>query len=124
MERYTIMYPRGQPGLPNDPVMAYVNDLRATHTSLSSVTARKAPSTWARDPTRDHFVCVASTSRNSIDPETAPRHHATDAQRRAHLDELAEARCQLFEELAKFHWELGEKHELRNRQPALLPAPR
>jgi hypothetical protein len=30
MERYTVMYPRGQPGLPDDPVTAYVNDLRAT----------------------------------------------------------------------------------------------
>jgi hypothetical protein len=30
MERYTAMYPRGQPGLPDDPVTAYINDLRAT----------------------------------------------------------------------------------------------
>jgi hypothetical protein len=30
MERYTAMYPRGQTGLPDDPVTAYVNDLRAT----------------------------------------------------------------------------------------------
>jgi hypothetical protein len=30
MERYTTMYPRGQRGLPDDPVPAYMNDLRAT----------------------------------------------------------------------------------------------
>jgi hypothetical protein len=29
MQRYTAMYPRGQPGLPDDPVTAYVNGLRA-----------------------------------------------------------------------------------------------
>jgi hypothetical protein len=43
MERYTVMYPRGQPGLPDDPVTAYVNDLRATHMSPGSATARRAP---------------------------------------------------------------------------------
>jgi hypothetical protein len=30
MERYTTMYPRGQPDLPNDLVMAYINNLRTT----------------------------------------------------------------------------------------------
>jgi hypothetical protein len=30
MEQYTTMYPRGQPGLPEDPVTAYVNGLRMT----------------------------------------------------------------------------------------------
>jgi hypothetical protein len=30
MERYSTMYPRGQPGLPDDPVTAYVDSLRAT----------------------------------------------------------------------------------------------
>jgi hypothetical protein len=30
MERYTVMYPRGQPGLPDDPDTAYVNNLHAT----------------------------------------------------------------------------------------------
>jgi hypothetical protein len=39
------------------------------------------------------------------------------------LDELAEARHQLDEELANLHWELGEDQEPHNRQPALLPAP-
>jgi hypothetical protein len=38
MERYTVVYPRGQPGLPNDPVTAYVNDLRATYASPGSAT--------------------------------------------------------------------------------------
>jgi hypothetical protein len=28
MERYTAMNPQGQPGLPDDPVTAYVNNLR------------------------------------------------------------------------------------------------
>jgi hypothetical protein len=30
MERYTTMYPHGQPDLLDDPVTAYVNNLRAT----------------------------------------------------------------------------------------------
>jgi hypothetical protein len=30
MERYTAMYPCGQPGLPDDPVTAYVNGLSTT----------------------------------------------------------------------------------------------
>jgi hypothetical protein len=34
MERYTAMYPRGQPGLPDDPVTAYVNSLRTTGAAL------------------------------------------------------------------------------------------
>jgi hypothetical protein len=34
MERYTAMYPRGQPGLPDDPVMANVNNLHATGATL------------------------------------------------------------------------------------------
>jgi hypothetical protein len=34
MERYTMMYPCGQPGLPDDPVTTYVNNLRATGTAL------------------------------------------------------------------------------------------
>jgi hypothetical protein len=40
MERYTVMYPRGQPGLPDDPVTAYVNDLRATGAAPGSTTTR------------------------------------------------------------------------------------
>jgi hypothetical protein len=63
MERYTSMYPHGQPGLPDDPVTAYVNDLRATCTAFGTATARRAPQEPARDPTPKWFVCVASASR-------------------------------------------------------------
>jgi hypothetical protein len=42
MERYTAMYPRGQPGLPDDPVTAYVNNLRATRVAPGSTTTRRA----------------------------------------------------------------------------------
>jgi hypothetical protein len=42
MERYTAMYPRGQPGLPNDLVTAYVNSLRAAGASPGSTTTRRA----------------------------------------------------------------------------------
>jgi hypothetical protein len=38
MERYTAMYPRGQPGLPDDLVMAYVDSLHATGTASGSTT--------------------------------------------------------------------------------------
>jgi hypothetical protein len=38
MERYTAMYPRGQPGLPNDPVTAYVDSLRTTGAASGSTT--------------------------------------------------------------------------------------
>jgi hypothetical protein len=41
MERYTVMYPRGQPSLPDDPVTAYVNDLHATGTAPGSTTTRR-----------------------------------------------------------------------------------
>jgi hypothetical protein len=30
MEQYTAMYPHGQPAPPDDPVAAYVHNLRAT----------------------------------------------------------------------------------------------
>jgi hypothetical protein len=58
--------------------------------------------------------------------QAAPPTHCqctTNTQRRARLDELAEARRQLDEELANLHRELGEDPEPCNRQPALLPAP-
>jgi hypothetical protein len=42
MERYIAMYPRGQPGLPDDPVTAYVNDLRTTGATPGSPTTRRA----------------------------------------------------------------------------------
>jgi hypothetical protein len=46
------------------------------------------------------------------------RLRAADAQRWARLDELAEARRQLDEELTLFHQELGMDAEPRDRQPA------
>jgi hypothetical protein len=49
---------------------------------------------------------VASASSSS-EPEPAPRHRAANAQRRARLDELAEDKRQLNEELALLHQELG-----------------
>jgi hypothetical protein len=41
MERYTAMYPRGQPDIPNDPVTAYVNNLCATNAASRSATTRR-----------------------------------------------------------------------------------
>jgi hypothetical protein len=73
------MYPRGQPGLPDNPVMAYMNDLRATGATSGFATTRRAPTMRSRDPSRECFVCVVSTSSSS-DPEPAPHHRATDAQ--------------------------------------------
>jgi hypothetical protein len=66
---------------------------------------------------------VASSSTNSTDVEPAPRRRATDAQRWAHLDELAEARRQLDEELANLHQELGEERGPRNLPPAPQQVP-
>jgi hypothetical protein len=57
---------------------------------------------------------VASASSSS-EPEPASRHRAADAQWRARLDELAEARRQLDEELALLHQELGMDAEPRDR---------
>jgi hypothetical protein len=117
MERYTEMYPRGQPGLPNDPVMDYVNNLRTTGAAPGSSTTRGARTTRRHDPMRECNVCVASSSSSS-EPEPAPRHRGTDAQRRARLDELADARRQFDEELALLHQELGVDVELCGQQPA------
>jgi hypothetical protein len=111
MERYTSMYPCGQPGLPDDPVTAYVNNLRVTGAAPGSTT------TWRARTMRECNVCVASASSSSK-LESAPRHRTADAQRRARLDELAEARRQLKEELALLHQELGMDAELRDRRPA------
>jgi hypothetical protein len=58
---------------------------------------------------------VASSSSSS-EPEPAPRHRGADDQRRARLDELAEARRQLDEELALLRQELGVDVEPRDRQ--------
>jgi hypothetical protein len=45
MERYTAMYPRGQPSLPDDPVTAYVNNLRTTGTTSGFAMTQRAPTT-------------------------------------------------------------------------------
>jgi hypothetical protein len=117
MERYTTMYPHGQPGLPDDPVMACVDSLRATSIVPGSTITRRAPAARCHDPTRECNVCVALAS-NSSESEHAPRHRGADAQRRARLNELAEARRQLDEELVLLHQELGADAEPRDRQPA------
>jgi hypothetical protein len=117
MKRYTAMYPRGQPGLPDDPVTAYVNNLRMIGTAPRSTTTRRARTMRWHDPTWECNVCVASASSSS-EPEPAPRHRAADAQRRARLDELTEARRQIDEELALLHQDLGMDAEPRDRQPA------
>jgi hypothetical protein len=117
MERYTTMYPRGQPGLPDNPVTAYVNNLRVTGAVSGSAALRRTPTTRRHDPTRECNVRVAS-SLSSSNPEPAPRHHAVDAQRRARLDELTEAKCHLDEELAILHQKLGMDSEPHDRQSA------
>jgi hypothetical protein len=119
MERYTAMYLCGQPGLSDNPVTAYVNNLSVTGTAPGTATTRRTPTTWPHDPTRECNVCVASASRSS-DPESAPRHCATNSQRRARLDKLAEAKHQLDEEMAILHWELGQDLEPRDRQPTQM----
>jgi hypothetical protein len=57
---------------------------------------------------------MASASSSS-EPEMV---RAADAQRRARLDELAEARRHLDKELALLHKELGMDAEPRDRRPA------
>jgi hypothetical protein len=81
MEQYTAMYPRGQPGLPDDPVTAYVNNLRATRAAPGSTTTRRARTTRQHDPMWECNVCMASVSSSS-EQEPAPRHRGGDAQRR------------------------------------------
>jgi hypothetical protein len=114
MERYTVMYPCGQPGLPNDPVTAYVNNLHAISATPGSTMTWRARTMRRHDPTWECNVCVASTSSSS-ELEPAPRHRAADAQRRARIDGLAEARHQLDEELALLHQELGTDAEPRDQ---------
>jgi hypothetical protein len=122
MERYTAVYPRGQPGLPDDPVTANVNNLHATGAASGAEATQRTPTTQPRDPARECNVCVVSASSSS-DPEPAPHHCVANAQRRVWLDELAKAKCQLEEELAILHRELGEDPEPRDRQPAPQPVP-
>jgi hypothetical protein len=69
------------------------------------------------DPSRKCNVCVASAS-SSPKPEPPPCHHAAAAQWRARLDELAEARRQLDQELALLHQDLGMDAKPRDRRPA------
>jgi hypothetical protein len=59
MERYTAMYPRGQPSLPDDPVTAYFNNLHATDAASAFVMTRRTLNTRPHDPTRECNVCVA-----------------------------------------------------------------
>jgi hypothetical protein len=116
MERYTAMYPRGQPDLLDDPMTVYINDIRATGVDPGSTTTRRARTTRRHDPTQECNVCMASASSSS-EPESAPLHRAADAQWRAQLDELTEARRQLDEELALPHQELGMDAEPHDRRP-------
>jgi hypothetical protein len=62
MEKYTTMYPHGQLGLLDDPVMDYVNNLRAIGTAPGSAMTRGTQTTRHRDPMRECNVCVASLS--------------------------------------------------------------
>jgi hypothetical protein len=77
MERYTAMYPRGQHGLPDDPVTTYVNDLRATGIAPGS-TMTQGTRTTQHDPTWECNIYVASASSSS-EPKPAPRHRTVDA---------------------------------------------
>jgi hypothetical protein len=45
MEWYTAMFLRGQPGLPDDLVTAYVNNLRSTGAAPGSTMTRRAQTT-------------------------------------------------------------------------------
>jgi hypothetical protein len=65
MERYTAMYPCGQRGLPDDPVMAYVNGLRTADAAPRSMTTRRAWTARRHDPTRECNVYVATASSSS-----------------------------------------------------------
>jgi hypothetical protein len=64
---------------------------------------------------RERNVCVDTTSSSS-ESELAPHHRGADDQRRAWLDELAEARCQL-DEVDLLHQELGMEAGPHDRRP-------
>jgi hypothetical protein len=72
MERYTAMYPRGQPGHPDDPVTAYVDGLRTASAAPGSTTTRRAQTARHYDPTQECNVCVATASISS-ESEPAPQ---------------------------------------------------
>jgi hypothetical protein len=61
---------------------------------------------------------MLAPASSSSESEHAPRHRGADAQWRARLDELAEARRQLDDELVLLHQELNISVEPRDRQPA------
>jgi hypothetical protein len=94
MERYTAIYPCGQPGLPDDPMTAYVSGLCMDGAAPGSTTTRRARTARRHDPTWECNVSVATASSSS-ESEPAPRHHGANDQRHARLDELMEARHQL-----------------------------
>jgi hypothetical protein len=77
MERYTAMYPRGQPGLPDDPVTTYVNGLSTSGAAPGSTTTWRARIARYHDPMRECNVYVATASSSS-ESEPAPRHHGAD----------------------------------------------
>jgi hypothetical protein len=72
MERYTTMYPRGQPGLPDDPMTAYVNDLCSTGAASGSTMTQRARTTRRHDP-----------RRNATSPWPPPRAASNRSQLRA-----------------------------------------
>jgi hypothetical protein len=53
VEQYTAMYPRGQPSLPDDPVMAYIDSLRTTNIVSGSTATRRAQTARRHGPTRE-----------------------------------------------------------------------
>jgi hypothetical protein len=90
-------------------VTTYVNNLRATGATSGSVMTRRTPN-----------LTQCGLASRSSEPKPVPCRRATDAQRWARLDELAEARRQLDEELAILHRELGQDPEPRDQQPAQM----
>jgi hypothetical protein len=74
MERYTAMYPRGQQGLPDDPVTTYVDALRVSYATPGTSTAQRAPPAPARDFAHECFICVALSSSSSTNVEPSLRH--------------------------------------------------
>jgi hypothetical protein len=50
MEWSSTMYPHGQPGLPDDPVTAYVDSLRVTSIVPGSASTRRVPAARRHDP--------------------------------------------------------------------------
>lgn len=89
---------------------AYVDTLKASYTTPGSTSVRRGPLTSLSDFTRECFVCDIRSASSLMDGEEAPRHCATDAQRRARLDEIAKAKRQPDDELAKLHQALGMRN--------------